>query len=483
MVTQNGNSALAAYAAFCGAAAARYAEGGAFWDTYSGPSRPVVHFEVWNEEYVNSSSKRWVVSTLVDEYSQPDLYAKIYNAAAAAIFAVPYALPVAALCDKTWNSPTPGAPYLDEFLAHLGRPLGGVSIHPYTLGYLPASYVPAADADRWKYFTQTQDVRAKLDAAGHKSVELHITEMGWPNQPGFMTEEQQASRFTDLWTTVQSLGYVKSLILFTTTNPDLPDNPALPGYSTDQYNFYGLWHTGSNNFTLGGEKAAVGTITSLAALTTNETISSANSVTHFTLDGLLLRLENDTEADQYTDPDRPGLVGTISARIEHTKGQLLLLKGLNPQEAWEISEVFTADINDDGSITKNGGPWRLPACTSIFNLEEPFQYRLSFDVFRGGRKLKINPFNFYAPDSDVIKRIAGLSPVPSASPEGITQGDDGPPGKTLHWEGVLGGYQQFDDDGQSYGAIVPGLTLLDAGSIDGGTAESEDTVILDGGTA
>lgn len=483
VVTQNGNSALGAFAAFCGAAAARYAEGGAFWDNYNGPSRPVVHFEVWNEEYAGTSSKRWVISTLVDQHSQPDLYAKIYNAAAAAIFAVPYALPVASLTDKTWNAPTEGTPYLDEFLAHLGRPLGGASVHPYTLGYLPASYVPSNDADRWKCFTQVPDVRAKLDAAGHKAVDLHVTEIGWPNRPGYVTDEQQAGRFPDLWTTVQSLGFVKSLILYTTTNPDCPDNPVLPGFSLGAESYYGLWHTGSTNHSLGGAKAAVGVITSLAALTTAETISSANSVTHFTLDGPLLRLENDTDADQYTDPDRPGLLGTITATIEHTKGQLLLAKGLNPQEAWEISESFTADINEDGSITKNGGPWRLPACTSIFNLEEPFQYRLTFNVLRNGRKLKINPFNFYAPDSDVIKRIATLSPVPSASPEGITQGDEGPPGKTLHWEEVFGGYQQFDDEGTSYGAIVPGLTLLDASSIDGGTAESEDITILDGGTA
>src|SRR6478752_2256879 len=232
ITTQGGNSALAAYAAFCGAAAARYSEGGEFWQLYNGLDRPSLHFEIWNEEYVSSSSKRWIAGVLVDQFSAPDLYAAMYNAAADAIFPINGALPVAALCDRTWNSPTPGAPYLDTFLAYLGRPLGGASIHPYTLGYVPASFIPSDDDDRWKYFTQVPDVCAKLNAAGHRSTELHITEVGWPNQPGQMTEAEQAGRFTDLWTTVQSLGYVDNLILFTTTNPDLPDNPSLPGYST-----------------------------------------------------------------------------------------------------------------------------------------------------------------------------------------------------------------------------------------------------------
>jgi hypothetical protein len=483
LVTQGGNSALAAYAAFCGAAAARYGPGGDFWQEYDGTDRPTDHFEVWNEEYVTSSSKRWVAGTLVEQYSQPDLYAKIYNAAADAIYATPGALPVAALCDKTWNSGTPGAAYLDTFLAYLGRPLGGVSIHPYTLGYVPASFIPPTNADRWKYFTQVADVRAKLDAAGYKSVQLHITEIGWPNQPGQMTEEQQASRFTDLWTTVQGLGYVKSLIIFTTTNPDLPDNPALPGYSTDQYNFYGLWHTGSTNHDLGGAKAAVGVITSLPALTSGDPIVDNRTETYFTLDGPLLALINDSDEDAFTDPDQRGHSGRIFVKMEVGAGQLLPAIGLNPPKALEVSEEMVFTVTDDGHLEKNGGPARLLACTSIFHLERPFQYRIKFDVYLRGVKRRINPFSFIAPDSDRVLRIAEIQPVPSLDAEGITKGDDGPPGKTLHWEEVVGGYQQFDDDGNSYGVVVAGLTLLDSTSIDGGTAESSDIIIVDGGTA
>jgi len=484
LVTQGGNSALAAYAAFCGAAAARYAEGGEFWQTYGGTDRPTQLFEVWNEEYVSSSSKRWITGTLVDQYSEPDLYAAIYNAAANAIYATPTALPVAALCDLTWNSATPGAPYLDTFLTYLGRPLGGVSIHPYTLGYLPASYIPSADIDRWKYFTQVADVRAKLNAAGHASVGLHITEMGWPNQPGQMTEEEQAGRFTDLWTTIQSLNYVKSLILFTTTNPDLPDNPALPGYSTDQFNWYGLWHTGSVNHDLGGAKQAVATIKGLPALTSGDPIVDNRAETYFTLDGPLLSVINDSNEDAFTEPDQRGLSGHIKVHFEIGKGQLLLARGLNPPKAFEMSEDILCTVTDDGHLVVNGGPVRLLAASSIFRLEQPFQYRLYFEVYLRGERRRINPFSFVAPDHDRILRIAEISPVPSLNATGITQGDPGPQGATLHWEEVVpNGYQQFDDEGNAYGVIVEGLTLLDASSIDGGTASSEETVIVDGGGA
>lgn len=483
IVTAGGNNALAAYATFCGAAAARYAEGGAFWETYSGRDRPAIQFEIWNEEY-GGSSKRWVISTLVDQYSRADLYAQIYDAAAAAIWGVPYALPVASLTDKTWNSaPEPGGPYLDTFLATVTRPLGGASIHPYTNQYVPASFSPVDNSFRWQFFTMVPDIRAKLDAAGHRAVDIHITEIGWPSRPTYLTEEQQAGRFTDLWATVQNLNYIKLLILFTTTNPDFPDNPALPGYSADnQEVYYAFWHTGSTNFDIGGAKPVVTTVTSLPALTSGESVDTARTETFFTLAGPLLSLINDSDEDTGTNPDQRGMSGTVRIKMEIAKGQLLLAPGLNPPKALEVSEEIIATVTEDGDLTVNDGPLRLLACTNIFDLAEPFQYRINFDVYLRGNKRRINPFSFVAPDSDIIKRIAQLSPVPSKFPEGITKGDPGEPGPTLHWEEVVGGYQQFDDDGNSYGVVMEGLTLLDGSSVDGGTPESEDVVILDGGT-
>lgn len=483
VITGGGNNALAAYVAFCRAAAERYAQGGAFWNIYAGIDRPTTHFEIWNEEYAWIGSQRWVISTMVPQYSSPDLYAAIYNAAAAAIWDVPYALPIAAVTDKTWNSGTPGAPYLDPFLAHVTVPLGGVSVHPYTLNYVPASFVPVDSTLRWQYFTQVPDIRAKLNAAGHAAVDMHITEMGWPSKPGALSEAEQAGRFTDLWTTIQALGYIKSLFLINITNPDWPDNPGLPNYdATNQECFYALWHTGSGVFDLGGVKPAVATITALPAITSGEPVNTAKSQTFFTLDGPLFAVINDTIDDQYTDPDEPGLTGTVTAQLVMPRGQLLLATGLTPPVALEVSEKIVGDVQPDGSITVNDGPMRLLACTDIFNLDVPFQYHLTFEVYNGATKRRINSFNFQAPDTDIIKRIAELSPVPSANPEGITKGDKGDTGKTLHWEQVIGGYQQFDDDGNAYGVIVTGLSLVDADNIDGGTPSSTTIAIIDGGT-
>ena len=483
LITQGGNSALAAYATFCGAAAARYAEGGDFWQIYGGTDRPTRNFEIWNEEYHATSSKRWVSGSLVDYHSSPDLYAAMYNAAAEAVYAVPTALPVASLCDKTWNAPVEGAPYLDTFLANLGRPLGGVSVHPYVLNYLPASYIPPSDSNRWKVFTQVTDIRSKLNAAGHQSVPLHITEIGWPSRPTYLTEEEQAGRFADLWTTVQSLDFVKSLMLYTTTNPDCPDNPVLPGFGLGAENYYALWHTGSVNHSIGGAKPAVNAIRSLPALTSGDPIIDNRVETYFTLDGPLLSIINDSDEDTLTEPDQRGMSGHIRIHFEIGKGQLLLARGLNPPKAFEMSEDIICTVTDDGRLEVNGGPVRLLAFSSIFMLEQAFQYKLFFNVYLRGERRRINPFSFVAPDHDRILRIAEISPVPSLNAQGITKGDTGPNGETLHWEEVIGGYQQFDDDGNAYGVVVTGLTLLDASSVDGGTAASEEIVIVDGGTA
>lgn len=268
LLTAGGQSALDEYVAVCAAAAARYSRGGAFWDTYSGTPRPVTHFEVWNEEYTTLGSKRWNGSAAVDSFSDPEAYAAIFNAAAPAIAASLFATPVAALCDKTWNSFPVGGSYLAAFLSHLNVPMPAVSLHPYPEGYAPPSTAPPSTADRWKYFTQVSTVRTQLMANGYDATRIWITEIGWPGATsGYLTEAQQAERFVDLWSVVQNLGYVRGLFLFTSTNPDFPDNTGLPGYNPGTAETWlPLWRTGVDAATLGAAKPAVAAITALPAL-------------------------------------------------------------------------------------------------------------------------------------------------------------------------------------------------------------------------
>ena len=268
-VTAGGNSALDAYAAFCAAAAARYARSGVFWDTYIGTPRAVTHFEVWNEEYTELGSQQWNgIGYDAPHYSRPDQYAEIFNVASAAITAAAlFAMPVASLCDRTWNSFPVGGAYLATFLEHLTVQLPAVSLHPYVENYYPASYIPPSTSDRGKFFSQVTEVRTKLNGAGRGSSQIWLTEVGWPSRPGYVTEAQQADRFTDLWTVVQNLGYVRGLFIYTTTNPDAPDNPALPGYHVDHpENYLALWHTGAGIYDLGLAKPAVATVAGLPSL-------------------------------------------------------------------------------------------------------------------------------------------------------------------------------------------------------------------------
>lgn len=279
--TAGSNSALDAYVAFCAAAAARYSRGGAFWDSYAGTPRPVTHFEVWNEEYATTSAQRWDgTGYQAGTYSSPADYAAIFNAAAPAIAASVFATPVAALCDKTWNSTPVGAAYLSVFLSHLTQPLPAVSLHPYTNGYVPASTAPASTSDRWQYFTQVASVRAQLVAGGFDSARIWVTEIGWPGGgDGFLTEAEQASRFVDLWTVVQTLGYVRGMFLFTALNPEFPDDPSLPGYDAGSVETWlPLWHTGDTANDLGAAKVAVATITALPALNIQASSGSGSVV-------------------------------------------------------------------------------------------------------------------------------------------------------------------------------------------------------------
>ncbi|HNM16267.1 MAG TPA: glycosyl hydrolase, partial [bacterium] len=205
-------------------------------------------------------------SSVVPGYSDPAAYAAIYDAAAAAIHAVPHAKAAASLIDKTWNSNPVGAPYLDIFLENVTERVDVASLHPYPNNYEAASYVPAA-ADRWKYFTLVEDVRTKLDAADYTETTIWITEIGWPTHDGGLSEATQASRFADLWTVIGNLGYIEGLIIFCVTHIDFPDNPALPNYSaTNPECFLALWHTGATRFDIASAKPAVATITGLSSI-------------------------------------------------------------------------------------------------------------------------------------------------------------------------------------------------------------------------
>lgn len=403
VTTAAGHSALTAYAAFCAAAADRYSRGGAFWDTYLGTPRPCTYFEVWNEEYAATSAQRWTGSGYAtNTWSDPADYAAIFNAAAPAITASLFAVPVAAVCEKTWNSTPVGAAYLTTFLDNLSVPLPAVSVHPYTEGYAKASQVPGSSSDRWKYFTQVSDIKSTLSSYGYGSAGIWITEMGWPGGGAFLSESDQAARFGDLWTTVQTLGYVKGLFLFTTTNPSFPDNAALgDAYQPDnEETWLPLWHTGVTAQDLGTAKNAVATITGLGVLT----ISSSTG----------------------TSPSQPTTTGPC-VLADH----FLQLDGaLSPQPWMQLRQVASGSQDSkSGSYAVAGGGNKndpLHSITIQWTNNTPINQYVYGLVTRGGKRVALQARSrayFLGRDGYIIgtPNAAGVLAVPSTALQNVSQ--------------------------------------------------------------
>lgn len=91
------------------------------------------------------------------------------------------------------------------------------------------------------------------------------------------------------------------------------------------------------------------------------------------------------------------------------------------------------------------------------------------------RLRSVPPDNGLGPYS-IANPVSSLVGVPTGEP-----GREGAAGKTLHWEAVVGGYQQFDELGNPFGPVLTGLTLTDMTDIDGGTPSSPGDGIIEGG--
>lgn len=101
--TNSGTSnALADYANFCSAIAARYGSNGTFWSSNpSIPYYPITEVEVWNEPYMSGSWKQWNGSTYATINSDPTVYAAIFSAAATKIHLTAGVLALAAVTTGT----------------------------------------------------------------------------------------------------------------------------------------------------------------------------------------------------------------------------------------------------------------------------------------------------------------------------------------------------------------------------------------------
>lgn len=291
--TRGGTSdAQADYAAFCAAIAARYGPAGDFWRAHPTlPAYPIIQIEVWNEPYVGGSWKQWNGSAAVTTNSTPTSYAAMFSAAAAAIHAAnPYCRAFASVATSTTNNGIPYTSYLIPFLEAVTVDPDGLSVHPYTHNYYPASadlvYGRAPYDKEWarsyRYFGQVDDARAICNGFGLPDMPIWVTEIGWPTHLTGTTvvlgasqaeaEARQAARIVDLFEHLRRRDYIlDGLILYAFNNPWAPDQPGQAGYDEGgPEHFYGLWHTdGAGGVYDGGTctaKPAVAALTTQSAL-------------------------------------------------------------------------------------------------------------------------------------------------------------------------------------------------------------------------
>jgi hypothetical protein len=144
------------YVAFAAAFAARYGEGGTFWQQNPQlPYLPVVDFEVWNEA---NSANFWSGS------ADPTEYAKVLVGASAAIHAVdPSAQVLASIGWQSFQS------YVST-LYKLGvkGSIEGIAFHPYA-------------PDAFGIVLLTEELRATLGSAGEESLPIYEDEVGLPD--------------------------------------------------------------------------------------------------------------------------------------------------------------------------------------------------------------------------------------------------------------------------------------------------------------
>jgi hypothetical protein len=148
---------IADYAAYAGALAARYGQGGTFWRQHPElQAVPVQAYEIWNEP---DNAAFWSPSP------DPARYAQLYEAAAGDIDGVdPNAIVLV-------GGLTRPATFLPAMLAADPQlHVEGVAIHPY--GQTPDAVL-----------SNVADARHAISRLGLGSVPLYVTEFGWATRP------------------------------------------------------------------------------------------------------------------------------------------------------------------------------------------------------------------------------------------------------------------------------------------------------------
>ena len=151
-------ASAADYAAFVGAFAARYGQGGAFWRAHPElVARPVRSFEIWNEEDLNIYWK---------PTANAAAYADLYAAARAAVHA---ADPTATAMVGGIGDPYHAPQYVEAMLAHrpdLRGNLDAVGLHPYTASAAASLQLVV-------------NLRRGLQYLGSGDAPIAVTEIGW----------------------------------------------------------------------------------------------------------------------------------------------------------------------------------------------------------------------------------------------------------------------------------------------------------------
>jgi hypothetical protein len=170
---------IANYAAYAGALAARYGDGGSFWITHPLlPYLPVHSYEIWNEENL---------PLFWQPTPDPSRYADLYIAARQAIHA---AQPRALVLVGGLSGPAAANQFVaGMFASHpgLAAQIDGVGLHPYAAA--------ANDA-----LNLVVSLRHELAALGAGAAPIAITEVGWPTGGSAwpVSDSQRASYLSSL---------------------------------------------------------------------------------------------------------------------------------------------------------------------------------------------------------------------------------------------------------------------------------------------
>jgi hypothetical protein len=210
-------SSPGAYAAFVGAAVARYGPGGAFWRANPHlPARPLVWYELWNEPYFAEGNR------------DPGVYARLAQAATIAGRA---ANPSARfLIEGDTSYQTSGGGQSDWIagmyaaVPDLGKYFDALAVHPY--GGDPAIYTPQGDTAEQP--GRIEQAHGELAAHGDGSKPIWVTEIGWSTCSGAdvcVSEAQQAAYLHELLELARTTwrSYVRAVFVYQLR--DMAPNP------------------------------------------------------------------------------------------------------------------------------------------------------------------------------------------------------------------------------------------------------------------